>query len=125
MAKIATVGTAGRQGCLDLGAGDLVAANPFEQSVGRVRHMAVITKTSGRFGRVMGVRFHVAAKFLVALKARLVAFLAPTELMVRIALVHRMARETGEIALLKTGRLDQPIVFPARDPNHAVRPKEV
>ena len=67
----------------------------------------------------------VAGHFVVALEAGLVAAHAARELIVGIALVHRVATDARHLAALITGRLEQAVVLAAGHADVAVRPEEV
>ena len=67
----------------------------------------------------------VAGHFVVALEAGLVAAHAAGELVVGIALVHRVATDARHLAALITGRLEQAVVLAAGDANHSIGPKAI
>src|SRR5688500_3342371 len=122
MALVAGVGPPGLDAGRHRGVGNLVAADGLQQPVGRVRHVAVVAAAPRAVGGVVRVLGYAIAEVAVALQAGPVAEHARRELIIRIAVVHRMAGEATELAALITGRLDQAVVFPPRDADHAVPP---
>ena len=72
MAEIAGVGPAGLNIVDHTRAADLVTADAFENAVGRMRHVAVVTITARRCRRVAGMRSELGrlAEFVVTLETR-------------------------------------------------------
>src|SRR5216684_3692255 len=99
--------------------------------------MAVVAGASGRFCSMLRVIRHIRSKRRVTLQARVVAVHPRDELSVgplvkwtRVArqLMHGVTREAGQSlfhirCVLETRRLDEAVVFAARDSHAAVRPK--
>jgi hypothetical protein len=91
---------------------DLMASNRFQQAVGRVRHVAVVTGTAAGLGGVVGMRRHTLGDRRMTLKARPVALCLRLQLIVRPLSVgpfvsgesmHRMTGETGQRVLVVFG----------------------
>src|SRR5258708_7055805 len=88
---------------------DLMASNRFQQTVGRVRHVAVVTGTAAGLGGVVGMRRHTISHGRMTLKARPIALCVRLQLIVRPLSVgslvsgesmHRMTGETGQRVLV-------------------------
>src|SRR2546427_1094215 len=71
---------------------------------------------------MMRVRRRISPETFVALEASLVALHVRRQLISRIAVVHRMTREAGEVAALKAGGFNHAIVVASRNPNDSVVP---
>src|SRR2546428_340608 len=71
---------------------------------------------------MMRVRRRISPETFVALEASRVALHVRRQLISRIAVVHRMTREAGEVAALKAGGFNHAIVVASRNPNDSVVP---
>ena len=78
-----------------------------------MRHVAVVAETSTRLGRVVGVLFEPRGKVGMTLQASLISTHALGQLLIGIALVHRMAGQAGELIGLVAGCFDQTQVLGA------------
>src|SRR5262245_39917336 len=87
--------------------------------------MAVVTKRARRIGSMMGVCRQICLVLLMATKTRLVSLHPFFELLVWVALMHRMASHAGQFALLVTRALNQAVKFAPGDADHSVWPKEI
>ena len=76
-------------------------------------------------GLMVGVLAQLRLIILMALVTSAVTMHSLLHLLVWIAFVHRVASDTGEFPFLIASALDQPVELPARDPDHAIGPKEV
>ena len=138
VAQVAGVGPARPRRLGRRRAADGVRAYRLQQPVARVGHVAVVAPAARRLRGVPGVRGRVGAERLVALQARLVAVHARRHLVgvgprrdaprVVGRLVHGVAREAAQRALRRVrvpeaGRVEQPVVLAARDPDEAVGPE--
>src|SRR5438046_10642694 len=110
VAKVARIRTSGGQFVRNLGTAYLVTANRGQDSVGRMRHVTVVTLAPTRTCSMMCVRDHlrVCEKSLVTLRARPIVNSVPGELIVRIALVQGVAGQARELPPAIARRLDQP-----------------
>ena len=77
-----------------------MASYGLQQSVGRVRHVAVVTAAAAGLCLVAGMLFDVLLGFLVALQASLVPIHVRRQLIIRVAVVHGMARNARELTAL-------------------------
>ena len=85
--------------------------------------MAVIAQASAGTLRVMGVLFDVFGHRSMTLEARLIAIHTGGKLIFRVAVVHRVARQTGHVTMLKAGRLNHGGVFSPCHSSHAIWPE--
>src|SRR5690606_14316838 len=126
VAEVAGVGRRRALGASD-GAGDAMRPDALEERIGRARHVAVVTEAAARFGRVVRVLADAIGVLRVALGARLGALFARRQLIVRIALVHRVAGDARELLLsdapLEAGALHEPVVLAPADADRAVGPE--
>ena len=99
MALVAGVGAACLYAHADVRVGDLMATDPLQEPIGRVGHVAVVAEAAGRIGPMMRMLLQSIAEVGMTLQARVVAFHAAGQLVVRVAVVHRMAGETGHVAI--------------------------
>src|SRR5262245_1768868 len=102
-----------------------MTSDRFHQAVSGMGHVAVIAEAAAGISGVMAMRLNVFGKFFVALLAGLVAFHARGQLIIWIALMHRMTRETGKLTALETWGFDQAVVIAAGDANHSIAPEEI
>ena len=65
-----------------------MTANGFEQSVGRMWHVAIVTLAAAGIRRMVRVGFKPVTVGFMTLKTRFIRLHARAELVVRIALVH-------------------------------------
>lgn len=120
--EVAGVGASGLDGGEGAGAIDLVASDGFEQTVGGVGHVAIVTEAAAGAWGVAGMAGEVIADGLMALEAGEIAVHGGSELIIWIAVVHGVAGEAGELAALETGGIDEAVVFASGDADHAIGP---
>ena len=88
-----------------------MASKGFEQSVGRMRHVAIVTLAAAGIWRMVRVGLKPVTVGIMTLKTRFIRFHVRAELVVRSALVHRMTGKTRELAPLITGRFNQAVIL--------------
>src|SRR5262249_29116654 len=103
---------------------DPVAAHGGEETVGRVRHVAVEAAAPRAPRRVVRVLRPERRDLWVALDAGLVARAVRRELIRGVTVaVHRVAGQTVDLAALEAGRLEQAVVLAPCDADRPVRPE--
>lgn len=112
---------------LDVGIADLMTSDRLQHTVRCVRHVAVVAITARGCREVMCVccECRGVTEFFVALRARTRVGSIAGELIVGIAFVDGMARNTTELAALVAGRFNQAVVFTSTHTHHPVGPEKV
>jgi hypothetical protein len=98
--------------------------------------MAVVALAAGRIAAMMRVLHQVviAEQFMMALQTGSITFRRCSQLVIGPLvdgavvvqlLMHLMAAQAREFAALEATRFEQPVVFAAGDPDHAVRPEVI
>ena len=98
MAEIARIGTTCFGTQFGVRTVDAMAPHGGGKRIARVRHVAVVALAAARVGGMMGMLFNTISKRIMALEAGFVGLHPRRQLIIGIAVVHRMAGETGQLA---------------------------
>jgi hypothetical protein len=132
VAQVARVGPAGLQRFGHARRCDAMAAQRLEQTVARVRHVAVVATAALGLGTVMRVRLRRARELAVALQTRAIAVHAGAQLMraplgcrprIAVVLVHGVAGRARQLAARVARAVDHAVVLATGDAHHSVAPE--
>ena len=97
-----------------------MTADCLDQSVCRMRHMAVVAATPTGTDIVVRVRRNIVRDLGMALKTSVIAEHVALQLINGVAVVHAVTRDARKVASLKTWRFDKAVVLAPRNTDHTV-----